>query len=287
MRTWHRPLLVLTALMTGTAVVSAIGLLVDDRVLLGAPIWLKPLKFSVSLAVYGATWAWLLSLHPRPPRLLTRVATGIVVLALVEMVLITGQVVRGVASHFNATTRFDGVVFNVMGFAIVAIWVGTLLLTIKLAAQALAPPAELTAIRWGMVLSLIGMLLAVLMVERPTGITGVVGAHSVGVPDGGPGMPVTGWSSTGGDLRVPHFIGMHALQVLPLLALLVRRSPAATRLVRVFGAAYAGLIALVTWQAVRGQSIIHPDWQTGTAFGVLVVLTAAGVLHANTEKVAA
>ena len=94
---------------------------------------------------------------------------------------------------------------------------------------------------------------------------------------------MTDWSTTGGDLRIPHFIGMHALQALPLLALLLtalarrfaplRDDDVRARLVVVAAAAYAGLLALLTWQALRGQPLIHPDIVT---VGAAVVLVAAG-----------
>jgi len=102
---------------------------------------------------------------------------------------------------------------------------------------------------------------------------------------------VTGWSTTGGDLRIPHFVGIHALQALPLLALLLaaaarRRpdgtfgSPSARRgLVRAATLGYAGLIALLTWQALRGQPLLEPDSRTLLAAGILAmtVLCAGGV----------
>ena len=86
-------------------------------------------------------------------------------------------------------------------------------------------------------------------------------------------MPITGWSLEHGDLRVGHFIGLHALQVLPLLAWALLRwthLDAATRarLLHVAGAAYTAVVLLVTWQALRGQSIVRPD-------GVTLAVTAS------------
>ena len=84
-------------------------------------------------------------------------------------------------------------------------------------------------------------------------------------------MPVTGWSTEGGDLRVGHFLGVHALQAIPLIALglvlLARRFPALRpdgprTLVFVGTASYAGLMWLVTWQAQRGESLVHPSGTT-------------------------
>ncbi|CAM5321835.1 hypothetical protein SALBM135S_07090 [Streptomyces alboniger] len=114
----------------------------------------------------------------------------------------------------------------------------------------------------------------------------MVGAHSVGVADGGPAMPLTGWSTTGGDLRIPHFFGMHALQLLPLLVMTLmalaprfaRLADARTRLrlVLVGSATYAAVFALLTWQALRGQPLVRPDAVTLTAAGLIALAAAAG-----------
>ena len=141
------------------------------------------------------------------------------------------------------------------------------------------------ALRLGMTITLIGAFSGGLM-TRPTttqleqaragqGMT-IIGAHTVGAPDGGPGLPGTGWSVEHGDLRVPHFLGLHALQALALLALLLRRwrsaDRARPRLMIVAGSSYALLFALLLWQALRGQSVLNPD---ATTVGALVLWAAA------------
>lgn len=107
-----------------------------------------------------------------------------------------------------------------------------------------------------------------------------IGAHSIGGFDGGATMPLTGWATESGDLRVAHFVGLHALQALPLIAvglrLLARRFPVlhdmTTRAALVIVAAlgYAGVIGLLLWQAQRGQALIRPDGLTLTAAGALL-----------------
>ena len=87
----------------------------------------------------------------------------------------------------------------------------------------------------------------------------VSGAHTVGAPDGGRGLPVTGWSTRHGDVRVPHFIGLHALQALPLFVVLVlRRGRDRTRTALAITAAgaYAAVFVGLLVQALRGMPML-------------------------------
>ncbi|WTA98490.1 hypothetical protein OG373_20005 [Streptomyces avidinii] len=294
LRTWHRPLTLFAAVMAVWAVGSAVGLAVDDRMLVGAPIWAKPFKFAVSFVGYALSLAWMLSLavadRPRLRRPARWAGTVVVAASAVEMLLITGQVLRGRQSHFNQRTSFDAQVYGAMAVTVVVLWTATLVIAVLLFRSRTADRATTWSIRIAAVLALAGAGLGFLMTtptEAQLAVDGapVVGAHSVGVPDGGPAMALTGWSTTGGDLRVPHFFGMHALQLLPLLVLvlaalagrhaLLRRERVRLGLTLVASGVYAATFALVTWQALRGQALIHPD---GTTLGAAAVILAAGVL---------
>ena len=106
----------------------------------------------------------------------------------------------------------------------------------------------------------------------------IMGAHTVGAPDGGPGLSGTGWSTEHGDLRIPHFIGLHALQVLPLIAFMMRRrrlsSDTRVRLTLTAAGSYFTLVVLLLIQALRGQPILRPDALTFGLFGAWALVTA-------------
>jgi hypothetical protein len=291
---WHRPLVVFSAAMAVMTVVSAVGIVVDDRVLVGAPIWAKPFKFAVSFVAYCLSLAWMLSLLPGRRRVGWWAGTVVALASLVEMVIITGQVVRGKRSHFNHETPFDEALFNAMAVTVVVLWAGTLVVAVLLLRARIADRASAWAMRSGILLALAGAAVGFLMTQpapgQRRGVSKVVGAHSVGVPDGGPSMPLTGWSTTGGDLRIPHFFGMHALQLLPLLLMVLTvLAPRFTRLaderirlrlVLLASGGYAAVFALLLWQALRGQPLFRPDGVTLGTAGLILLAAALGVYGA-------
>ncbi|TWP48200.1 hypothetical protein FKR81_29410 [Lentzea tibetensis] len=276
---WHRPLVIFGLAMVALAPLCAIGMLVDDRVLVGEPIWAKPFKFAVSAALYTIALAWFLSFLRRGRRVGWWAGTIIVAAATIEVPAIIFQVLRGKRSHFNAETPFDANVLSMLGMLIMLVWlmhavIAVLLLFAKLENKALA-----WSIRLGLLISMAGLSVGVLMATpKPgePGPAGTVGGHSVGAVDGGPHLPVVGWNTEVGDLRVPHFIGIHAVQVVPVvIALLGRR--ASTFLAWVVGVAYAGLFAITFWQAARGQAVLRPDSLTLAAYAALAAATTAAV----------
>ena len=283
-RAWalNPPLAFVGAAMGVTVAVALVGLVADPRVITGAPAWLKPMKFAVSIAVYCFTVLWLLTFVRSRPRLVRAIGWVTAVGLAVEMALIVAQVVRGTTSHFNVGTAFDAAIWSAMGAIVVSVWVAGMLLAVLLVRQRLADPALAWSLRLGLVVAVVGMAVAFLMTS-PTpeqlaaaGGPRVAGGHSVGVADGGPGLPVTGWSTVAGDLRVAHFVGLHGLQVLPAVGYLLTVLPARrlggrhrVALVWTVGLAYLGLVLLLAWQALRGQSVIAPDAITLAALAAL------------------
>jgi hypothetical protein len=291
-----RPLAILGGAMLITFAAALAGIFVDHRIVTGAQVWLKPAKFAISISVYCFTFVWLLGFVRNRPRLVRLMANVTVVSFIAEMIVIITQAARGTTSHFNMTTPFNSLLWIIMGGFIVLVWTMNLLLAIVLTLQRMPDRAFAWSLRLGVLISSIGMAVAFLMVKptpkQAAAIAGgygprIVGAHSVGVADGGPGLPVFGWSTAGGDLRAAHFIGLHALQVLPFIGwLLMRRKglpgflTASDRLwlMCTAGTGYLGLVLLLTWQALRGQSVIQPDAKTIAAAVVLTAGAAASTL---------
>jgi len=288
-RLWQTsPELIATAALMLIVLAGAIvGLAVDPRLVTGAPAWLKPAKFAVSIAIYTVTLAWIFTLLPEWTRMRRAIGWITAATMVLEMAIIGTQAWRGTTSHFNVGTPLDAVLFSIMGGAIVIQTFSTIAVAIALWRHRFEDLSWGRALRFGMGITIVGALTGGLM-TRPTTAQleaaragermTISGAHTVGAADGGPGLVGTGWSTQHGDLRVPHFIGLHAIQALPLLVLLLTRAGVdraqRARLMLVAGPGYAALWLVLLIQALRGVPIVAPDAATVAQLGAWMVGTA-------------
>ena len=285
--TTDAPLTVTGVLMAAALIPALAGLWLDPRVITGAPAWLKPAKFAVSTAIYLLTLAWIFTYLPEWVRTRRIVGWATAVILIVEVGAIYLQAWRGTTSHFNVGAPLDAALFAAMGIGIVMQVLASVAVAVALWRQRFSDAALGWALRLGMTVSIVGASTGGLMTKptaaqladaRATHRMTVAGAHTVGAPDGEPGLPGTGWSLSHGDLRVPHFLGLHAMQVLPVVALLLTRrrgsDARAVRLTCVAAGSYFALFALLLVQALSGESVVAPSPMFLSAFTIWAVATA-------------
>lgn len=208
-------------------------LLLDSREVLGINVWIKPIKFFLSATIYLWTLAILLAhLKNRYPRSVRFITWSVALAMVVENGAVTFQAARGVQSHFNESSLFDGVIFSVMGLFILINTLVILYATLLFFRSSYSlPTAYVWGIRLGFVLFILGSSIGGAMIG--------VKSHNVGVDMGGAGMPFVNWSLLGGDLRVAHFLGLHALQIIPLAGYFLSRNKPVKS-----GWATAGVVAI-------------------------------------------
>jgi hypothetical protein len=253
----RNPVLALAGwLMLATTVVLLSIAPFDSRTIMGINPWIKPIKFTISITVFVWTLGWFLHYLSNRPWAVRFISWGVFFVFAVEMFCIILQSTRGTTSHFNIKTPFDSAVFSTMGLMI-AINTALVLLALLLFFGRTATPLPL-AYLWGIRLGLLLFLLA--SIEGMVMISQM--AHTVGQPDGGPGLPVVNWSTRAGDLRVAHFLGFHALQILPLVGYVLsrrrkqlpqRRQIAYLMLATV---AYTVVAVFLFYQAMNGRPLI-------------------------------
>jgi hypothetical protein len=227
----------------------------DERTVSGINPWIKPIKFVVANTVYMLTVGWLLRHLPAAEKARRRVSRLVAMTTIAETVAITTQAARGTTSHHNVSTLTDAGILGVMGLMIVVNTVVVAYVAWRFWRRGAAVAAPYL---WGIRLGLLIFLLASLEGFVMVGLM----SHGVGVADGGPGLPLINWSTRGGDLRIAHFVGLHALQVMPLVGHLLSASGAAGRLRRpvywvwAAGVAYGGLSLLLFLQALAGRPLL-------------------------------
>jgi len=236
------------------AIVSITSSFMDDRTLMGVNVWMKPLKFSISVAIYILTVGFLMTLYPFSKKKKNLINNIVCWTLLIELGLIIYQASGGVQSHYNISNPFDGLIFTAMGILIainVIIMALFIFETIRLKLK--TPKLLQWAILLGWVIVFFGSWVGGQMISEMS--------HNIGVEDGGPGLPLVNWSTIAGDLRVAHFFGLHGLQIIPIFALLIsNKSKTTTKnqiiIVTIFGLAYALFVGYTFYQAKQGLPFV-------------------------------
>jgi len=239
------------ALLLLSGACHALVFLVDGGSWEGPVSWRKPIVFGLSFGISVLTLAWIVGL------LRVRKSTGWITLGILsvasvgEVFLISMQKWRGVPSHFNESTPFNGMVFSIMGMLVALIALVTLFIAIRSFGSMDAPPSLSWAVRSGLVLMLVSQAVGVQMIIEEGNTYGSEGA-----------------------LKVPHAFTLHVIQVLPALAILLLVADFSERrrleIVGLGAVGYGAIIASTMLQTYAGRGPLDLD-ATSTVLALLGV----------------
>jgi hypothetical protein len=235
-----------SAIAMSVGAVVCFGLqFVDARELNGANVWVKPAKFFFSIAVHLLTVSWALSLIPQPSRAGKIAVPVLFAMSWFEIAYITWRAAMGQASHYNTATPFDAALYTLMGVGAVSMTVASFVIGWQVWKNR---REDLFAESAG-----IGLMLGAVLATMTAGYLSSQTGHSIGGDlSDATGTGFFGWSTTGGDLRIAHFVGLYATQLVPLVALTKNRTA-----VYVSAVAITILTAATFAQAVLGQPLFR------------------------------
>ena len=228
------------------ALLSILLVFTTNQEVLGINAWIKPFKFFTSSVIFSWTMGWIM-FHLNTQRPVKIYSWVIIVVMTFELTYICWKAASGELSHFNLTSAFNATMFSLMGVAIAIMtsWTAYIGWLFFRKIKAGLPNAYV----WGMRL---GILLFVIFAFEGF-IMGANLAHTIGALDGSEGLPVINWSTKYGDLRVAHFFGMHALQIIPLISYYFLKKVWAIVL---FVVIYFGIVSFLLMQALLGNPVL-------------------------------
>ena len=233
-----------------------VALQIDERLIFGVSVWSKPLKFALSLGVYFGTLSFFARLLPTGHLHSGRhraIAMSLIFMAAFEMTYIAIQAALGETSHFNNTTAFNSMMYSLMGIGAVWLTVGLLWLAVLIAKHNDWSEPLVLAILLGLGIS--------------AALGGGFGAYLGGqdshwveaMSTDANGLWLFNWSNNGGDLRIAHFFGLHAMQAIPIFAITLPRQLGLTTrhlAIMTFSLIYSAVCVHTFVQALQGRPFL-------------------------------
>lgn len=228
------------------AIICAVLTQTTNITVLNINAFVKPMKFYVSIGIFVWTMGWLIH-YLQIPKKERAFAYMAIIIFTFESFVISWQAANGRLSHFNKDTPAYIALFSLMGIAITILtaWTGYIGYLFFKKKNINLPASYVWGIRLGILFFVVfafeGALMASLL------------SHTIGTADGGKGFPVVNWSREHGDLRIAHFLGMHTLQIFPLIGYYIAKT---SKEVIVFAAVYVIILFAVLIEALMGMPLI-------------------------------
>ncbi len=228
-------------------VISLLLTFIDDRTLSGTNVWIKPVKFYCSSFIFLWTISWYIIVYPFKQKTKLQLANTFSILFLIETTIIAIQAGRGTLSHYNISSPLNAILFASMGISIAAITLLILFIFLKSFSKKLSLS---TPMKWGVRIAWFAVLFSCFVGQAMIQSKG----HNVGVADGGEGLPFLNWSTKGGDLRVAHFLGLHAIQIIPIMIILIGKTRIKTQIKQRLGIGFAVFyLAWIVFTFIQAQ----------------------------------
>jgi hypothetical protein len=205
--------------------------------------WYKPFKFAFSTFLFSWAMAWYC--YELPSFNIQLFNWTVVILLGFEIIYIAIQASKGELSHYNISSPIYSFLYFMMALAATLVTLYTAYVGLQFFTNDFPNLSEhyLWAIRLGILIFVIFSFEGFVMGSRLS--------HTIGGEDGGAGIPILNWSTKFGDPRIAHFIGMHALQVIPIVSFYVLKN---TKMTILLGVLYFLLAVFTLVQALQGKS---------------------------------
>ena len=232
----------------------------------------KLVVFGISTGLTIITMGWILKFMKPKPVLYSVMMLIISTVLLIEIFIINIQYFRGVPSHFNVSTPFDIVMWSAMMVCIFIFMAVALLQTVLTFTSSNASPIMTIAIRASMLLFMFSQVSGLMIVSNGESIVFQNGQFII------ENIAMATTVGAAGDLKLPHALSLHAIQLIPLMALLLASLEGSEKnsirllYVGVFG--FSGLVLISFTQALSGKQFLNLD----TVSALLLMLSVVAFL---------
>jgi hypothetical protein len=186
----------------------------DHRLIREVGVWVKPMKFMLSTALFALTTVWVLKVaHSDLDQMPVYpwIVALLLLTSLFEVVYISYQASQGSASHYNVSDPFHAFMFGVMAVAAVGLTFSQAWLAWEIWNEQKGADLRVETL---------GVIIGLTMTFVLSTISGfMLGGNQ---PPSGQGIPIVGWHLYK-DIRPAHFLGVHAQQLIPLWGLIAAK----------------------------------------------------------------